>query len=128
VIDGLEHDPPTILAFKFYETAKNYTFTRHIFDPSAPIVSDTTMNRLTADEQTALRGAAAEGVKYQRLQAAAAAAKALDQLKQNGLQTHDIDRPALANEVKPLWKSFGDQHPDAKPVLQAILTATNQSL
>jgi len=128
VIDGLEHDPPTILQFKFYETAKNYTFTRHIFDPSAPIISDSTMRKLSSDDQQALRQAAAEGVKYQRLQASAAAAQALDQLKQNGLQTHDIDRAALTNEVKPLWKSFTDQHPDAKPVLQAILTDTGQTM
>lgn len=128
VIDGLEHDPPTILAFKFYETAKNYTMTRHIFDPSAPIISDATMRKLSSDDQQALRQAAAEGVKYQRLQASAAADQALNQLKQNGLQTHDIDRAALANEVKPLWKSFTDQHPDAKPVLQAILTDTGQTI
>src|SRR6202007_559169 len=31
VLDGLEHDPPTILASKFYETAKNYALTQHIF-------------------------------------------------------------------------------------------------
>jgi TRAP-type C4-dicarboxylate transport system substrate-binding protein len=30
VIDGLEHDAPTILSAKFYETAKNFTLTRHI--------------------------------------------------------------------------------------------------
>ncbi len=29
VLDGLEHDPPTILASKFYETAKHYALTQH---------------------------------------------------------------------------------------------------
>src|SRR5471032_55829 len=33
VLDGLEHDPPTIVASKFYETAKFYTLTEHIFSP-----------------------------------------------------------------------------------------------
>jgi TRAP-type transport system periplasmic protein len=128
VIDGLEHDPPTILAFKFFEIAKHYTQTRHIFDPCAPIISNATMNKLTSDEQQAVRDAASVAVKYQRLQAAAAEARALDQLKQNGMQLHDIDRPALADLVKPLWKSFTDQHPEARPVLDAILHDTNQTL
>ena len=30
VLDGLEHDPPTILASKFYETSKHYALTQHI--------------------------------------------------------------------------------------------------
>ncbi len=29
VLDGLEHDPPTILASKFYETSKHYALTQH---------------------------------------------------------------------------------------------------
>ena len=33
VLDGLEHDPPTILASKFYETAKFYSLTQHNFSP-----------------------------------------------------------------------------------------------
>ena len=33
VIDGLEHDAPTILSSKFYEAAKYFTLTRHIYTP-----------------------------------------------------------------------------------------------
>ena len=33
VLDGLEHDPPTIVASKFYETAKFYSLTEHIYSP-----------------------------------------------------------------------------------------------
>src|ERR1700723_1733900 len=40
VLDGLEHDPPTILASKFYETAKNYALTEHIFSPLSTYFSD----------------------------------------------------------------------------------------
>lgn len=128
VIDGLEHDPPTILAFKFAEIAKHYTLTRHIFDPCAPVFSSATMNKLSSDEQRAVRASATTAVMYQRQQAAAIEARCLDQLKQSGMQVHDIDRPALANMVKPLWKTFTDQHPNSKPVLDAIMHDTNQTL
>jgi len=46
VLDGLEHDPPTILASKFYETAKHYTLTQHNFSPLATYFSDATFNRM----------------------------------------------------------------------------------
>ena len=46
VLDGLEHDPPTILASKFYETAKNYALTEHIFSPLSTYMSDATFNRM----------------------------------------------------------------------------------
>ncbi|HEU0146507.1 MAG TPA: TRAP transporter substrate-binding protein, partial [Bradyrhizobium sp.] len=42
VLEGLEHDPPTILASKFYETAKNYALTQHNFSPLAVYFSETT--------------------------------------------------------------------------------------
>jgi tripartite ATP-independent transporter DctP family solute receptor len=128
VIDGLEHDPPTILQYKFYEVAKNLTLTRHIFDPLAPVISDMTMHRLPAAEQQAVRQAASAAIDDQRPKAAAAAQSALEALKQKGVRMIDIDRSKLADEVKPLWKSFTDQHPDSKPVLQAILKETGTSL
>ena len=46
VLDGLEHDPPTILASKFYETAKNYALTQHIFSPLAIYFCDATFQRM----------------------------------------------------------------------------------
>ncbi len=128
VIDGLEHDPPTILQFKLFETAKNLTLTQHIFDPSAPIISSAVLGRLSAGQQQAVRQAALAAVANQRTKAAAAEAQALGVLKQNGVKTIDIDRVKLADEVKPLWKSFTSQHPDAAPVLQAILAETGKTL
>ena len=123
VIDGLEHDPPTILQFKFYEVAKNLTMTQHIFDPVAPIVSTVALGRLSAT------GAAGRARGMPRRPPFAPSARkppaprqqALEVLKQNGVKTIDIDRAALATEVKPLWTSFTDQYPDTKPVVEAIL-------
>jgi TRAP-type transport system periplasmic protein len=46
VLDGLEHDPPTILSSKFFETAKYYALTQHIFSPLAVYFSDATYKRL----------------------------------------------------------------------------------
>ena len=128
VIDGLEHDAPTILQFKFYEKASNLTLTEHIFDPVSPIVSAASLKRLSASQQEAVRQAAAIGAKNQRPKAAAAAAAAMEQLKHHGVRMIEIDRATLTREVKPLYTSFTDQRPDTKPVLQAILAATGKSI
>src|ERR1700745_780975 len=44
VLGGLEHDPPTIVASKFYETSKFYSLTQHNFSPLAIYLSETTFN------------------------------------------------------------------------------------
>src|SRR5712672_606287 len=46
VLDGLEHDPPTILATKFYETSKHYALTQHNFSPLSIYFSEATFNRM----------------------------------------------------------------------------------
>ena len=54
VIDGLEHDAPTILSAKFYETAKYFTLTRHLHTPFGCFVSDKTLQHLTAPQRESL--------------------------------------------------------------------------
>ena len=61
VLDGLEHDPPTILASKFYETAKNYALTQHIFSPLAIYFSDATFQRMDPKLREGFLDAAQEG-------------------------------------------------------------------
>src|SRR5260221_5244506 len=46
VLDGLEQDPPTIVASKFYETAKFYTLTEHIFSPLGIFMGDPSYKKL----------------------------------------------------------------------------------
>src|SRR5579871_1332813 len=58
VLDGLEHDPPTIVASKFYETAKFYSLTQHNFSPLAIYLSETSFNRMDAKLRDGFVGAA----------------------------------------------------------------------
>jgi len=123
-IDGLEHDAPTILQNKFYEVVKQLTLTRHIFDPLTPTIADATLNRLSDGERNAVRAAALDAVAFQRDKATKAAANAMDELKSRGVMVHHINRKTLRDEVKPLWKSFAQQHPDTRVVLADIKKLT----
>src|ERR1700749_4411855 len=46
VLDGLEHDPPTIVSSKFFETAKFYSLTQHNFSPLAIYCSEASFKRM----------------------------------------------------------------------------------
>src|SRR5438270_6514472 len=46
VLDGLEHDPPTIVASKFYATSKFYGLTEHNFSPLSIYFSEATLKRM----------------------------------------------------------------------------------
>ena len=49
VLDGLEHDPPTLVASKFYETVKFYSLTKHNFSPLAIYMSNQNLTRMDAE-------------------------------------------------------------------------------
>ena len=85
VLDGLEHDPPTILASKFYETAKYYALTQHIFSPLVTYFSDADVpaawSRSCATASSMPRRKAAVATRAHGL---AVEEEALDALKETG--------------------------------------------
>lgn len=121
VIDGIEHDPTSILQIKAYEKAKQYALTKHIFNLLNPVISQASLKKLSAADQEALRAAATEAAQSQRQQAAAAEQDALTELKSKGVTVHEVDREPFRVLVSPLWEQFSTKYPKAKPALDAIL-------
>src|SRR5579871_6807607 len=81
VLDGLEHDPPTIVASKFYETAKFYSLTQHNFSPLAIYLSETSFNRMDAKLRDGFVGAAKKAAADTRAQGLAVEKEAIENLK-----------------------------------------------
>jgi len=119
VLDGLEHDAPTILASKFYETAKYLTLTRHIYSPFGAFVSDRTLQKLKPDLRDGLLQAIQKTTDEQLTRFAQFEGEAIDNLKQLGVQVGDCDRNAFRERVRPLWDKFVQQTPGAKDMLEA---------
>jgi len=120
VIDGMEHDAPTILAAKFYETAKTFTYTRHIHTPFGAFVSDRTLKRLPADQRDGLLKAIGQATDDWFTRAATVEDEAVSQLKGMGVTVHECDRAAFRARVMPLWDKFAQTTPGAKPMIDAI--------
>jgi len=120
VLDGLEHDPPTILAAKFYETSKNYALTEHIFSPLATYFSDTTFNRMDPKLREGFLDAATKAGADTRAHGLAVDKEALATLVEKGVAVVECDRDAFRKRVLPQTDNFIKAHPDAKPVVDMI--------
>jgi tripartite ATP-independent transporter DctP family solute receptor len=120
VLDGVEHDPPTIVASKFYETAKFYSLTQHNFSPLAIYFSDATFNKMDAKTRDSFLGAAQKAAADTRTQGLAVEKEALELLKTKGVAINECDKAAFKARVAPQTESFLKQNPGAKPVVDKI--------
>ena len=120
VIDGLEHDAPTILASKFYEAAKYFTLTRHIYNPFGAFISDRTLKRLPAAQRDGLLKAVSDATDEHFNRAAQVETNAIEQLKTLGVTVEECDRAAFRDRVRPMWDQFAEKTPGAKALLDAV--------
>ncbi len=120
VIDGLEHDAPTILSAKFYEAAKYFTLTRHIYNPFGAFLSDRTIKRLPAAQRDGLLQAVKLATDEHYDRAAQVETAAVEQLKTLGVTVEDCNREAFRDRVRPRWGEFATRTPGAKDLLEAI--------
>jgi TRAP-type C4-dicarboxylate transport system substrate-binding protein len=122
VLDGLEHDPPTILASRFYEAAKFYSLTQHNFSPLAIYFSEVTFGRMDPKLREGVADAAAKAAADTRAHGLSVEREALDVLAQKGVTIMNCDREAFRQRVLPQTDSFVKAHPEAKPVVDTIRT------
>jgi TRAP-type C4-dicarboxylate transport system substrate-binding protein len=123
VLDGLEHDPPTIVASKFYETAKFYSLTQHNFSALGVFCSGLTLNRMEATLRDQFLKAAAEAAIDTRARGLEAEKEAIETLKQRGVEIIACDREPFRKLVAPQTDEFVKAHPEAKPIIDVIRSA-----
>jgi TRAP-type transport system periplasmic protein len=120
VLDGLEHDPPTILASKFFETSKNYALTQHNFSPLAIYFSDATFNRMDPKLREGFLDAAQKAASDSRAHGLAVEKEALAALIEKGVTVVECDKEAFRKRVAPQTENFIKARPEAKPVVDSI--------
>jgi TRAP-type transport system periplasmic protein len=120
VLDGLEHDPPTIVASKFYETSKFYSLTQHNFSPLAIYLSEASFNRMASAQREAFIDAARKAAADTRAHGLNVEKEALAQLKDKGVTVIDCDREAFRKRVLAQTEAFVRARPEAKSVVDLI--------
>jgi TRAP-type transport system periplasmic protein len=124
VLDGLEHDPPTILASKFYETSKNYALTQHNFSPLAVYFSEATFKRMDPKVREGFLDAATKAAADTRVHGLAMEQEALGVLKEKGVSITECDKEAFRKRVAPQTDAFIKARPESKPVVEMIRSTT----
>src|ERR1700710_1743055 len=120
VLDGLEHDPPTILASKFWETSKHYALTQHNFSPLATYFSDATFNRMDPKLREGFLDAARKAAVDTRAHGLAMESEALKNLVTKGVTVVECDKEAFRKRVDPQTDNFIKARPEAKAVVDLI--------
>ena len=120
VLDGLEHDPPTILASKFYETSKHYALTQHNFSPLATYFSDATFKRMDPKLREGFLDAAGKAAADTRTHGLEMEKEALKNLADKGVTIVECDKDAFRKRVLPQTDNFIKARPEAKPVVDMI--------
>jgi tripartite ATP-independent transporter DctP family solute receptor len=120
VLDGLEHDPPTIFASKFFETSKFYSLTQHNFSPLATYFSDVSFNRMDPKLREGFLDAAAKAAADTRTHGLAVEKEALELLVQKGVTVVECDKEAFLKRVLPQSENFVKARPEAKPIVDMI--------
>ncbi|MCS4270867.1 MULTISPECIES: TRAP transporter substrate-binding protein [Raoultella] len=127
VIDGVEHDAPTIYSSKYYEIVKNGTLTRHSYNPLMIAMNKKSFEQIPAELRGEVLAAAKEATDYERLQAGKKEQEAIKNLEAKGVTFRETDRRYFYQQVQPVWQAFLGQYPDMKPIVDEITAAVPES-
>src|SRR3712207_3161085 len=89
-VDGQENPFTLIENSKFYEVQDYATETRHVYNPQIVLVSGKFWDGLNDEEKKLLQDAAVEARDYQRTYAREQAAKAVETLREEGMQVDEL--------------------------------------
>ncbi|MGV0760274.1 TRAP transporter substrate-binding protein DctP [Tistrella mobilis] len=93
-IDGLEIPVAVIQANKFAEVTKYLSLTRHTYSALGVLISKRSFEKMTREQQEAVRRAAPKAIAAQRAQVAENTKQIIEELKAAGMTVNEINDPA----------------------------------
>jgi tripartite ATP-independent transporter DctP family solute receptor len=118
VIDGAENNAPSLISFNHYQVAKYYMLDEHLRLPEVLFMSKMVWDKLSKDQQAAIRKAAVETVDFQRKKWDAYEVEALNKIKAEGQIIVEVkDKTPFKNAVKQL---LAEESPNFAETLKAI--------
>jgi tripartite ATP-independent transporter DctP family solute receptor len=109
VIDGAENNYPSFESSKHFEVAKYYTLDEHLIVPEVLVVSKTTWDKLSPEDQQILSDAAKESVPYMRELWQAREKVSEEMVRAAGVEVvTDIDKTPFIEAMKPVYEKYVD--------------------
>lgn len=106
VIDAVENPSEGLVQGTIYEVAKHISKTNHIMTDINLFINDMLMQGLPADQQDAIRRAAAEAISAFNTNTAAASDTNWAKLAESATAVENPDRAAFQTAMKPVWDDF----------------------
>jgi tripartite ATP-independent transporter DctP family solute receptor len=111
VVDGAENNYPSYASGQHYRYAKHFSQTEHLMIPEILVFSKKTWQSLSKEDQALITKLGKEAQKEQRQLWYDAEKKALQQMKDNGVEVIKIaDKKPFQAAVKPVWDKYGKDH------------------
>lgn len=106
VIDGAENNWPSFESAKHYEVAKHYTMDEHQIVPEVLVMSKSSWDKLTPEDQAIVRQAAKDSVVKMRELWDAQEKKSRDIVEAAGVKVSEIDKQPLIDAMKPVYDKY----------------------
>ena len=113
VLDGWENNPPTIVTFRMYETGCIYfAWTHHLAVPDILLAGGKFRRKLNDREREWLEQAARQTVIEQRQLWKEYEAKALEEMRANGMKINEVDIELFKARVEPVYTEYYEKYGD----------------
>ncbi|MER9400155.1 TRAP transporter substrate-binding protein [Mesorhizobium sp. M0615] len=106
VIDGAENNWPSFESAKHYEVAKHYTVDQHQIVPEVLVISKSSWDRLTPEDQAIVKQAAKDSVVKMRELWDAQEKKSREIVEKAGVKVSEIDKQPLIDAMKPVYDKY----------------------
>jgi tripartite ATP-independent transporter DctP family solute receptor len=108
VVDAAENNPPTLLSSRHYEVGRHFTMSHHMRIPDVLVMSQRVWDTLSPEEQAWIQQAATESVDVQRELWVKSTDDALAQLRQMGVEIHEVDAEPFRAAVAPVIAKYSE--------------------
>ena len=120
VIDGAENNWPSYESSGHFEVAKYYTLDEHTMVPEVLVMSKSSWDKLTPEDQAAVREAAAESVPFNREAWAAREKESEEKVLAAGVEVvRDIDKAPFVAAMGPVYEKYANT-PELKKLVEDI--------
>ena len=119
-IDGAENIPPTLLEHNHFQSAKYFTQTSHLILPEPVVMSKTTWNKLTPDQQALVKKVAREAQFEERALWDAKSAASEEKLKAAGVEFIVVDKKPFYDATASVREKYGAQYADLMKRIDAV--------
>ena len=117
IVDAAENNYPSYESSRHFEAAKYYTRTEHAMAPEVLVFSKTSWDRLSKDDQAAVRKAAKDSVPYMRKLWAEREETSRAIVEKAGSQIGDVaNKQEFVDAMKPVFAKFANT-----PKLQGLV-------